>query len=83
MALVEAATTHGIKRYLMVSAIGANHPERWSEEMKPYYEAKADADKFLMESGLDYTIVRPGRLTDDPGTGKVKVAEDVGGVGHR
>jgi nucleoside-diphosphate-sugar epimerase len=81
VALVEAARTHGIKRYLMVSSIGSNHPERWTKEMEPYQKAKADADKFLMESGLDYTIVRPGGLTDDPGTGKVKVAEDVGESG--
>ena len=77
--LAEAATTHGIKRYLMVSAIGANHPERWSDEMEPYYDAKAKADKYLEESGLDYTIIRPGRLTDDPGTGKVSL--DGGGSG--
>ena len=79
VALAEAATTHGIKRYLMVSAIGANHPERWSDEMEPYYDAKAKADKYLEESGLDYTIIRPGRLTDDPGTGKVSL--DGGGSG--
>ena len=79
--LGEAAQTHGVRRYLMVSAIGANHPERWSGEMGPYYEAKADADKYVMESGLDYTIVRPGRLTDDPGTGKVDLADGPGGVG--
>ena len=71
--LVEACFSHEIRRYLMVSAMGVNHPERWSDEMKPYYEAKAEADKLLSESGLDYTIVRPGRLTDDPGTGKVTV----------
>jgi len=81
VALAEAALSHGIKRYLMVSAMGANHPERWTDEMKPYYEAKADADKFVMESGLDYTIVRPGGLTDDPGTGKVDIAEDLGRSG--
>jgi uncharacterized protein YbjT (DUF2867 family) len=75
VALIEAAQQHEIKRYLMVSAIGANHPERWSDQMRPYYEAKADADKALAESSLDYTIVRPGGLTDDPGTGKVQVAE--------
>jgi uncharacterized protein YbjT (DUF2867 family) len=81
VALIEAAQQHSIKRYLMVSAIGANHPERWSGQMKPYYEAKADADKALMESGLDYTIVRPGGLTDDPGTGQVQIAEtlEIGG----
>ena len=40
--------------------------------MRPYYEAKAGADERLAESGLDYTIVRPGGLTDDPGTGRVR-----------
>src|SRR3954451_16199561 len=54
--LIDAASARDIRRYLMVSAIGANHPERWSEEMRPYYEAKAAADKAVLESGLDYTI---------------------------
>ena len=81
--LVNAAQTHGVRRYLMVSAIGANHPERWSDEMRPYYEAKAEADKYVEESGLDYTIVRPGRLTDDPGTGKVDLGDGPGErLGH-
>jgi uncharacterized protein YbjT (DUF2867 family) len=75
VALAEAAISHGIRRYLMVSSIGANRPERWSDEMRPYFEAKAGADKFVMESGLDYTIVRPGGLTDDPGTGRVSVGD--------
>jgi len=73
--LVEAAVSHDIRRYVIVSAMGANHPERFSGDMGPYYEAKAEADKVVSESGLDYTIVRPGGLTDDPGTGKVAVAE--------
>jgi len=73
--LIEACFSHEIRRYLMISSIGSNHPERWTDEMKPYFEAKAGADKLLVESGLDSTIVRPGRLTDDPGTGKVSVGE--------
>jgi uncharacterized protein YbjT (DUF2867 family) len=73
--LIKAAGSHGIRRYLMVSAMGANRPDRWSDAMRPYYEAKAAADKQLMDSGLDYTIVRPGSLTDEPGTGQVQVAE--------
>ena len=39
--------------------------------MKPYLEAKRDADRALADSGLRWTIVRPGRLTNDPGTGMV------------
>jgi uncharacterized protein YbjT (DUF2867 family) len=67
----------GVGRYVMVSAISAGRPEEWSDAMRPYYEAKAGADERLMESGLDYTIVRPGGLTDDPGTGRVSVGTDV------
>jgi uncharacterized protein YbjT (DUF2867 family) len=73
--LVEAAKAHDISRYLIVSSIGADRPEDWSEQMRPYFEAKAAADKTVVESGLDYTILRPGYLTDDPGTGKVAVGE--------
>ena len=63
----------GVRRYVIVSAISAGRPEEWSEPMRPYYEAKAEADRRLAESGLDYTIVRPGSLTDHPGTGRVTV----------
>ena len=41
--------------------------------MRPYYEAKRDADEALRSSGLAYTIVRPGGLTDEPGTGMIEV----------
>ena len=75
--LIEAARSHDIRRYVIVSAIGANHPERWTDQMRPYYEAKAEADKAVSESGLDYTIVRPGGLTDEPGTGRVQIAEQL------
>jgi uncharacterized protein YbjT (DUF2867 family) len=63
----------GVRRYVIVSAIAADRPQEWSDQMRPYYEAKAGADDRLKESGLDYTIVRPGGLTDDPGTGRVLV----------
>ena len=67
----------GVRRYVMVSAIGAGRPEQWSGPMGPYYEAKSEADERLMQSGLDYTIVRPGGLTDDRGTGRVTVGTDL------
>jgi uncharacterized protein YbjT (DUF2867 family) len=75
--LADGAQRQGIRRYLMVSSIGSNRPETWSDQMRPYHEAKAEADKYLVDSGLDYTILRPGRLTDDPGTGMVQIAETV------
>jgi uncharacterized protein YbjT (DUF2867 family) len=73
--LIGAAQMNDVSRYLMISAMGANRPERWSDEMRPYYEAKAQADAELVDSGLDYTVVRPGGLTDDPGSGMVDAAE--------
>jgi uncharacterized protein YbjT (DUF2867 family) len=75
--LIEAARANGISRYLMVSAMGTGQPERWSEQMRPYYEAKADADRELAASGLAFTIVRPGRLTDATGTGRIEAAPEI------
>jgi uncharacterized protein YbjT (DUF2867 family) len=76
--LVEAARANGIGRYVMVSSMGAGRPERASGPMRPYIEAKAEADRALTASGLDYTIVRPGRLTDEPGTGRIRTGSELG-----
>jgi len=75
--LIDAALEAGVRRYLMISSIGADDPNAGPEEMRPYLQAKADADAALVASGLDYTIVRPGFLTDDPGTSKVTAGPDV------
>jgi uncharacterized protein YbjT (DUF2867 family) len=75
--LIDAAEANSITRYLMVSAMGAGNPSSWSGQMRPYYEAKAGADEALAASGLDYTIVRPGGLTNDPGTGLVDIAPNL------
>jgi uncharacterized protein YbjT (DUF2867 family) len=80
--LIEAAKANGVSRYAMVSAMGAGRPQRWSAEMRPYYKAKADADRKLTESGLEFTIVRPGRLTDDPGAGRIEAAPELGRWGE-
>jgi uncharacterized protein YbjT (DUF2867 family) len=79
--LIDGAKKQGIKRYLIVSSIGAGNPAGASEQMRPYIEAKAEADRAVAASGLEYTIVRPGGLTDDPGTGRVRITtrEDVYG----
>jgi uncharacterized protein YbjT (DUF2867 family) len=74
--LLEAAEATGARRYLMVSSIGAGDPSSGSGAMRPYLEAKAQADAALSASGLEWTIVRPGMLTDDDGTGLVWVGEE-------
>ena len=76
--LIEAAKANGVSRYLIVSSMGADDPSSAPEQMRPYQEAKAAADEALRDSGLDFTIVRPGMLTDDPGTGLVDAAPSLG-----
>lgn len=74
---VEAAVQAGIDRFIMVSAMQAHRRENWSEAIKPYYVAKHYADRALLNSSLNYTIVRPGGLLNEPGTGKVEIAENL------
>jgi len=71
--LIEAAKKNGIDRYVMISAMGLDEP-RGSDVFQVYQKAKAEADEALRKSGLDYTIIKPGRLTDENGTGKVSLA---------
>ena len=80
--LIEAAENHGVRRYLMLSAMGASDPESASENMQPYLSAKARADERLEESDLDYTIIRPGSLTDEEETGRIVAAESLGRRGE-
>lgn len=74
---IEATEQAGIKRFVMVSAFRANSREKWNEKIRHYYVAKHYADKELIRSGLTYTIVRPGGLTNDPATGKVLIGENL------
>jgi uncharacterized protein YbjT (DUF2867 family) len=78
--LIEAAKAGGIRRYVMVSSINAdpNHPG--DDTFSVYLRAKGEADAELAASGLDYTIVRPGPLTNDPGTGRVALDAGRGDV---
>lgn len=74
---VEAAEKTGVKRFVMVSALGANQREKWNEAIRPYYVAKHYADRILEQSDLTYTIVRPGGLLNEEGTGKVAIGENL------
>jgi uncharacterized protein YbjT (DUF2867 family) len=76
--LADAAIETGVRRYVMVSSIGAQDPASAGPSMRAYLEAKAEADAYVVASGLDYTIVRPGGLRDDPGTGLVRATRELG-----
>jgi uncharacterized protein YbjT (DUF2867 family) len=80
--LVEAAERNEARRYLMLSAMGAADPEAGPEAMRPYLRAKARADERLQSSSLDYTVIRPGSLTEDGGTGAIEAAEKLGRRGE-
>lgn len=75
--MVEAAESQEVSRFVMVSALGASSRDRWNESIKPYYVAKYYADKALINSSLNYTIIRPGRLLDEEETGKIEIGEEV------
>ncbi|MSR97494.1 SDR family oxidoreductase [Arthrobacter sp. BL-252-APC-1A] len=72
---MEAAEQAGVRRYVMVSYMGAgkDHGVDPDNGFYAYAEAKAAADDHLRRSGLDWTILGPSALTDDPGTGRISV----------
>jgi len=74
---IAGAKAAGIRRFVQVSAIGVDEPvpADAGEVWKAYVEAKRDADIALRDSDLAWTILRPGGLTDDAPTGRVKLAE--------
>jgi uncharacterized protein YbjT (DUF2867 family) len=74
--LLDAARAAGAERYVIVSSIGAENPPAGDDVFSVYLRAKAEADRALAASDRAWTIVRPGRLTDDPGDGKVLVSAD-------
>jgi len=75
--MIEAAKAAGAGRYVIVSSMGADPDHPGDEVFDVYLRAKGEADAAVAASGLDHTIVRPGRLTDSPGTGRVEIAESV------
>ena len=75
--LADAAEQAGVRRYLMISAMAADRepPPGTDPVFAAYLRAKGAADAYLASrAGLDWTILRPGRLTDEPGTGLVRLA---------
>jgi uncharacterized protein YbjT (DUF2867 family) len=75
---IDAAVQAGVDRYVMLSSMAADDPWRTGDAgMATYFAAKHAADRLLAASGLDWTIVRPGGLTNDEPTGEVHVAQPV------
>ena len=80
--LIDQAVAAGIRRFIIVSSMRADAPETGPDSMRHYFEAKKAADDHLRASGLDFTIVRPGKLTESEGTGRVDIAKDLGRFGE-
>ena len=74
-----AAQTNGATRYIMLSSI--NNDIHSTSPIAHYQKAKAHADNHLRETDLDFTILCPGGLTDDPGTGTIEASTDCQGRG--
>ncbi|PVE12326.1 SDR family oxidoreductase [Streptomyces scopuliridis] len=75
----DAAERAGVRRHLVVSSMGANPDHRGDEVFDAYLRAKGAADAYVRsKAGLDWTILRPGMLTNDAGTGLVRLAESTG-----
>ncbi|VXC24594.1 SDR family oxidoreductase [Maribacter litoralis] len=70
--LIDASKQAHVKKFVMLSSMGADNPEE-SDELKQYLEAKHNADEYLKSANIMYTIVRPGSLTNDSGTGKIEL----------
>lgn len=79
--LADAAEAAGTERFVMLSSMGAD-PDAEGGGMNVYYRCKGAADAHLRATGLTHTIVRPGRLTDAEGSGRIEVAETLGRRGE-
>ena len=74
--MADAAERAGVRRFVQVSSMGAGEPPRpgTDESWAAYITAKTAAEADLRARDLDWTILRPGRLTDAPATGRIRLA---------
>jgi uncharacterized protein YbjT (DUF2867 family) len=72
--LIDAAKEAGLEKFVMLSTMGADNPAK-GDDLEDYLRAKQNADDYLKASGLNYSIVRPGSLTDERSTGKIQLQE--------
>lgn len=74
--MVDAAHEAKVKKFVMLSSMGADAPEE-AKQLKEYLKAKHNADEYLKSSSVPYTIVRPGALTNEKGTGKISLGKSL------
>ncbi|KND35093.1 MULTISPECIES: SDR family oxidoreductase [Streptomyces] len=75
----DASVRAGVRRHLVVSSMGADPAHEGDEIFDVYLRAKGEADAYVRgQEALDWTILRPGMLTDDAGTGLVRLAASTG-----
>ncbi|WP_405768881.1 NAD(P)H-binding protein [Streptomyces sp. NBC_01538] len=75
----DAAVLAGVRRHVVVSSMGADPAHRGDDVFDIYLRAKGEADAYVSGlDALDWTILRPGALTNDPGTGRVRLEADTG-----
>jgi uncharacterized protein YbjT (DUF2867 family) len=72
---IKLAEKHSVQQFIMVSSLAADTPEKGPESLKHYLKAKGNADQVLMKSSLNYTILRPGALTDEDGMGLINAQQ--------
>ena len=80
-ATAAAAETAGVKRFVLLSAVGAHDPSSWGPVYRPFLQAKAEGEAGLKTHQLEWTIVRPGSLHDNSPTGLVMLTDQPGGSG--
>jgi nucleoside-diphosphate-sugar epimerase len=71
--LLQAAARAGVTRFVIVSSVGAENPPSDDDVFSVYLRAKAQADNAVKASDRAWTVVRPGPLTNDPGTGRARI----------
>ncbi len=77
--LIDACERNGVERFILLSSVGTDKPEAGPEKMRPYLKAKSESEEKLRKSKLNYTIVRPGMLNNDPESGKIIAQESLEG----
>lgn len=71
----KAAEAAGVNRFVLLSSIYAGRPDQGPDSLSEYFHAKHAADEFVQSTALDYTIVRPGFLTNDAAGNHVQIGE--------